>query len=281
MYTQSYTPPDSCVCLPMFYALASKAPEAMSTWGDLDAEQHLDVVCSASRSLLDILSRLNPVGDQGYVHRDIKPDNIMIDCRGNIRLSDFGIARALRGDEAQLFSPTCGSCPQFTPPEVLRYATLHKTSDLYSAGRVMIAMMLTDPSLSSLWDRRLELEQVPAQWPGYKRLVLHSSPHRSKTGNSTSSVTQKVLSNLISLAGRLVPYLPRSGHPFRHAFLRLVEALTHRDKHCRAYSDKLQDVSQLYQADKCQDLHHRMNTRCHFPYAWFFFCDCCYFCCCC
>ncbi|CAE7878233.1 IND1 [Symbiodinium sp. KB8] len=175
--------------------------EAMSTWGDLDAEQHLDVVCSASRSLLDILSRLNPVGDQGYVHRDIKPDNIMIDCRGNIRLSDFGIARALRGDEAQLFSPTCGSCPQFTPPEVLRYATLHKTSDLYSAGRVMIAMMLTDPSLSSLWDRRLELEQVPAQWPGYKR----------------------------------------------HAFLRLVEALTHRDKHCRAYSDKLQDVSQLYQ----------------------------------
>ncbi|CAE7469232.1 prkC, partial [Symbiodinium sp. CCMP2456] len=175
--------------------------EAMSTWGDLDAKQHLDVVCSVSRSLLDILGRLNPVGDQGYVHRDIKPDNIMIDCRGNIRLCDFGIARALREDEAQLFSPTCGSCPQFTPPEVLLYATLHKTGDLYSVGRVMIAMMLKDPSLSSMRDRSLELEEVPAQWPGYKR----------------------------------------------HAFVRLVAALTHRDKQCRAYSDQLQDVSQLYQ----------------------------------
>lgn len=174
--------------------------EAMTTWADLHAGRHLDVVCSVSRSLLDILSRLNPVGDQGYVHRDINPDNIMIDCKGNIRLSDFGIARALHEDEAQLFSPTCGSCPQFTPPEVL-YATLHKTNDLYSVGRVMIAMMLKDSSLSSMGDRKLDLEKLPAQWPWYKR----------------------------------------------HAFVRLVEALTHRDKQCRAYSDKLQDVSRLYQ----------------------------------
>ncbi|CAE7230804.1 unnamed protein product [Symbiodinium sp. CCMP2592] len=140
--------------------------EAMSRWGDLSAGEHIDTICYVSRSLLDIVKQLNP----NIIHRDIKPDNIMIDCRGNIKLSDFGISRMLTAGQDRLYTSAEGSSLPFTPPEALR-SKLHKTSDLYSVGRVMLAMMLSDATMRRMGDSSLEV-LVPVNWPAHSRYAF-------------------------------------------------------------------------------------------------------------
>ncbi|CAE7027837.1 unnamed protein product [Symbiodinium sp. CCMP2456] len=140
--------------------------QAMSRWGDLDAGEHIDTICYVSRSLLGIVKQLNP----NILHRDIKPDNIMIDYRGNIKLSDFGISRMLAAGQDRLFTSAEGSSLPFTPPEALR-SKLHRTSDLYSVGRVMLAMMLSDATMRRMGDSSLEV-LVPMSWPAHSRYAF-------------------------------------------------------------------------------------------------------------
>lgn len=48
--------------------------------------------------LPDVAQALDFIHQQGYIHRDVKPDNILFDAHGNAYLSDFGIAKAMQGD---------------------------------------------------------------------------------------------------------------------------------------------------------------------------------------
>ncbi|KIJ31984.1 hypothetical protein M422DRAFT_113305, partial [Sphaerobolus stellatus SS14] len=43
--------------------------------------------------IVELLKRLRQVHDQGYFHGDIKPENVMVDTGGHLRLADFGSAR--------------------------------------------------------------------------------------------------------------------------------------------------------------------------------------------
>ena len=70
--------------------------EAMSMWGPnhlVGSVAHLQVIRFVSASLLHTLARLNYGTSKSLVHRDVKPDNIMIDSLGAIRLGDFGISK--------------------------------------------------------------------------------------------------------------------------------------------------------------------------------------------
>ena len=140
--------------------------QAISNWGSPDADDHIDTICHVSHNLLDILKHLNP----NMIHRDIKPDNIMVDCRGNIKLPDFGISRMMTGGQSELYTETAGSSLPYTPPEALR-SKLHKTSDLYSVGRVMLAMMLSDATMRRMGDSAVD-DLVPTNWPKYRRFAF-------------------------------------------------------------------------------------------------------------
>ena len=72
--------------------------------------------------------------EQGIVHRDLKPANVMIDGRGQARLTDFGIASAadvLAGEEARVGTPA------YMAPEQLEGRGATVGSDLWSLGLVM------------------------------------------------------------------------------------------------------------------------------------------------
>ncbi len=78
----------------------------------------------------------------GVVHRDLKPNNIMIDQNGNARIMDFGIARTVKGKGITGSGVMIGT-PQYMSPEQVEGKDVDLRSDIYSLG-IILYEMLTD-----------------------------------------------------------------------------------------------------------------------------------------
>lgn len=79
-----------------------------------------------------ICAGLAAAHDRGVLHRDLKPANIMLDGRGNIRITDFGLA-VTAGESGQARSGT----PIYMAPELLRGQEASVSTDLYAVGLVL------------------------------------------------------------------------------------------------------------------------------------------------
>ncbi len=77
-------------------------------------------------------------GDKGVIHRDLKPANIMIDRRGHVKITDFGLAK-VHGMSTRLTDAGIGlGTYVYMPPEqFLDAASADRTSDIYSFGVVL------------------------------------------------------------------------------------------------------------------------------------------------
>src|SRR5690606_5219292 len=128
------------------------------------------------RVLTEAGSGLGYAAQQGVVHRDIKPDNIMFDEFGQSYLTDFGIAKAVSGQRLTGTGMSIGT-PHYMSPEQARAQTTDGRSDLYSLGIVAfqcltgqvpydgedsfsigykhITAAIPTPSLASIDERRL------------------------------------------------------------------------------------------------------------------------------
>ena len=76
----------------------------------------------------------------GVVHRDLKPQNIMVDEDGNARIMDFGIARSLRGKGITGAGVMIGT-PEYMSPEQVDGKEVDQRSDIYSLGVILFEMV--------------------------------------------------------------------------------------------------------------------------------------------
>ncbi len=91
--------------------------------------------------IIQILRALQHAHDRGIVHRDIKPQNIMLFQDGTIKVMDFGIARFAREEGKTISDKAIGSV-HYISPEQARGDITDEKSDIYSVG-VMLYEMLT------------------------------------------------------------------------------------------------------------------------------------------
>src|SRR5213593_5267503 len=94
-----------------------------------------------NRLLEEALSALEQAHAQGLVHRDLKPENMLIEPDGRLRITDFGLALALRGDRFGGATSRSGT-PQFAAPEQLLGERVDQRADLYSLGAVAYFALL-------------------------------------------------------------------------------------------------------------------------------------------
>ena len=116
------------------------------TGGNLKQRIRNGMETSEAESVLrQLASALDYAGQHGFVHRDVKPDNIMFRGDGSALLMDFGIAtNALRNNDLTQRKTVMGT-PKYMSPEQHRSQVLTPQSDLYSLGCVFYEMLCGEP----------------------------------------------------------------------------------------------------------------------------------------
>ena len=90
---------------------------------------------------LQILNALECAHKNGIVHRDIKPHNIIVTNEGVLKVTDFGIARAVNGNETKKIDDSVVGSVHYISPEQAKGIMIDARSDLYSLGIVMYEML--------------------------------------------------------------------------------------------------------------------------------------------
>ncbi|MDR2974912.1 MAG: Stk1 family PASTA domain-containing Ser/Thr kinase [Propionibacteriaceae bacterium] len=93
-----------------------------------------------------ILDALDYSHRHGIIHRDIKPANVMLTNTGQVKVMDFGIARAV-SDTAASMTQTASviGTPQYLSPEQIRGETVDRRSDIYAVGCLLYELLTAKP----------------------------------------------------------------------------------------------------------------------------------------
>ena len=108
--------------------------QLVRTSGPLPIERALGLALQVARGLVFAHA-------SGYVHRDVKPHNVLVDRDGRVKLTDFGIARSLEATEGSTVTGTVMGSADYIPPEQAQARQVDERSDIYSLGVVLFELL--------------------------------------------------------------------------------------------------------------------------------------------
>ena len=184
--------------------------QAIAEHGAMPTDQALKTTAA-------VLAALDTSHDQGLVHRDIKPGNVMVNTKGVVKVMDFGIARAMQsGVTSMTQTGMVVGTPQYLSPEQALGKSVDARSDLYSVGCMLFELLTGqlpfdgDSPFSIAYKHVQEQPPAPstlnrAVTPAVDALVaraLRKDPaHRFPTAEAMREEVERVLSGAATEGG--------------------------------------------------------------------------------
>jgi serine/threonine protein kinase len=154
--------------------------------------------------------------DNGVIHRDLKPHNVMVGCDGSIRLLDFGLAKSNEFRRVTFAGCTAAmGTPDYMAPEQVQGKRGDARTDIYSLGAMLYEMLTGatpfygDNSLAAMNARVLgdpePLRKLnPGLSPQAEEIVLHAMERNPAGRYSSAAAMQAELGNLeqVNVTGR-------------------------------------------------------------------------------
>ena len=151
----------------------SLKPKIFDAQGPLPFDQVYSITC-------ELAWALKYAHSEGYVHSDVKPGNIMLDEKGHVMLSDFGIARMT--DTATMTMIGAGT-PAYMAPEQIRGESPSIQTDIYALGIVLYEMLTGErpfngelATISGTVGEKIRWEQMNLNVPSPTRLNKNITP---------------------------------------------------------------------------------------------------------
>ena len=124
---------DGLPYLAMEYVQGRTLRDVLRDYGALSPEQALTV-------LDPVLEALSAAHDAGFVHRDVKPENILISDDGRVKVTDFGLARAVTTTTTATQGMIIGTVA-YLSPEHVEHGDADARSDVYGSGICLFEMV--------------------------------------------------------------------------------------------------------------------------------------------
>jgi eukaryotic-like serine/threonine-protein kinase len=167
----------------------------------------------------DVASGLAYAHEKGIIHRDIKPQNILIDSYGRPKLADFGIAHALDATESTRSGSYLGTA-SYSSPEQLRGEGTTPKSDVYSLGCTLYEAAVGEPLFSggAIATANQQLTKAPPP-PRTRGAALSESLEtlvlaclaKDPTARPDTAGLQERLLRISAVASGAVPAAPTTG----------------------------------------------------------------------
>lgn len=126
-----------------------------------------------------LVSTLNFCHQNGVAHRDLKPQNLLLDKKGNLKISDFGLSALPESKKDGLLHTACGT-PAFTAPEIIRGKGYDGAkADAFSCGVILFNLLagylpFDDSNLPNMYRKIHNREMVFPDWIQKKpRVIIH------------------------------------------------------------------------------------------------------------
>ncbi|CAA9394746.1 MAG: Serine/threonine protein kinase PrkC, regulator of stationary phase [uncultured Rubrobacteraceae bacterium] len=114
---------------------------------------------TASAVAVQIAGALGAAHERGVIHRDVKPQNVLVSASGDAKVADFGIARAAAADVISGTSTVLGTA-RYMSPEQAMGEVVGPTSDLYSLGVVLYEMLTGEAPFEADTPVAVSMKQV-------------------------------------------------------------------------------------------------------------------------
>src|SRR5438093_868480 len=118
---------------------------------------------------VEIARALGAAHERGIVHRDIKPQNVLIDAEGSAKVTDFGIARTLADEGLTADGRVLGTTDYVSPEQALGHVVTGQ-SDIYSLGIALFEMLTGDVPFRGESQVAVAMRHVREELPDVQRL---------------------------------------------------------------------------------------------------------------